>query len=211
MNSDIPKQFLLLGGEPVLMRAIRIFHLFDPAMSLFVVLPENHIPFWEQLCRKHSFTIAHTLVRGGKSRFNSVKNALEQIGVKGLVAIHDGVRPLVSMDTVKRTFEEAGKNGNAIPVIRMKETIRESDPEGNKEIPRENLRIVQTPQVFKIELIKKAYELATHEDFTDDATVLETSGETIHLVEGNVENIKITNPFDLICAEAILGYSASEG
>jgi 2-C-methyl-D-erythritol 4-phosphate cytidylyltransferase len=211
MNSDVPKQFLLLAGEPVLMHAIRIFHLFDPEMPLLVVLPESHIPFWEQLCRKHSFTIPHTVVRGGNTRFNSVKNALEQTGGKGLVAIHDGVRPLVSKDTVKRTFEEAGKSGNAIPVIRMKETIRESDPEGNREIPREYLRIVQTPQVFKTELIKRAYESATHEDFTDDATVLETSGETIHLVEGNVENIKITTPFDLICAEAILGYSASGG
>lgn len=208
MNKEVPKQFLLLAGQPVLMHAIRIFHLFDPGMILFVVLPENHIPYWEELCREHSFTIAHRLVKGGETRFDSVKNALEQIGGEGLVAIHDGVRPLVSIETLKRTFEEAGKSGNAIPVIRMHESIRETGSDGNKEIERENLRIVQTPQVFRKELIKKAYDSAPHENFSDDATVLETLGETIHLVEGNPENIKITRPSDLRCAEAILGYSA---
>jgi 2-C-methyl-D-erythritol 4-phosphate cytidylyltransferase len=210
MNTEVPKQFLLLGGQPVLMHAIRIFHLFDARMILFVVLPESHIPYWEQLCRKHSFTITHQLVKGGDTRFGSVKNALEQISGEGLVAIHDGVRPLVSIETLKRTFEEAGKSGNAIPVIRMHESIRETGSYGSKEVERENLRIVQTPQVFRKELIKKAYDSAPHKNFTDDATVLEALGETIHLVEGNPENIKITSPFDLRCAEAILGYSDSQ-
>ena len=211
MNTEVPKQFLLLAGQPVLMHTIRIFHLFDPGMILFVVLPENHIPYWEELCRKHSFTIAHRLVKGGETRFGSVKNALKQISGAGLVAIHDGVRPLVSIETLKRTFEEAGKSGNAIPVIRMHESIRETGFDGNKEVARENLRIVQTPQVFRKELIKKAYDSAPHENFSDDATVLETLGETIHLVEGNPENIKITRTSDLHCAEAILGYSALKG
>jgi 2-C-methyl-D-erythritol 4-phosphate cytidylyltransferase len=190
------------------MHTIRIFHLFDPGMSLFVTLPENHIPYWKELCRNHSFTIAHYLVKGGETRFDSVKNALERISGEGLVAIHDGVRPLVSIETLKRTFEEAGKSGNAIPVIRMHESIRETGPGGNKEVARENLRIVQTPQVFRKELIKKAYDSAPHENFTDDATVLETLGEKIHLVEGNPENIKITRPSDFRYAEAILGCSA---
>jgi 2-C-methyl-D-erythritol 4-phosphate cytidylyltransferase len=140
-----------------------------------------------------------------------VKNALEQINGEGLVAIHDGVRPLVSIETLKRTFEEAGKNGNSIPVIRIQESIRETGPYGNKEIARENLRIVQTPQVFRKELIKKAYNSAPHQNYSDDATVLETLGETIHLVEGNPENIKITCPSDLRCAEAILGFSDLQG
>ncbi len=208
MKSDVPKQFLLLAGEPVLAHSIRIFHMFDPQMKLIVVLPECHISFWEQLCQKHSFIIAHTIVMGGKTRFGSVKNALEQVSGKGLVAIHDGVRPLVAIETIRRAFKEADKNGNAIPVIRMQDSIRESGPDGSREISRENLRIVQTPQVFRTELIKKAYGSAPHENFTDDATVLETLGKKIHLVEGNPENIKITNPFDLRCAEAILGYSA---
>jgi 2-C-methyl-D-erythritol 4-phosphate cytidylyltransferase len=211
MNTEIPKQFLLLAGQPVLMHTIRIFHLFDPEMPLFVTLPESHIPYWEQLCRKHSFTILHHIVKGGITRFDSVKNALEQINGEGLVAIHDGVRPLVSIETLKRTFEEAGKNGNSIPVIRIQESIRETGPYGNKEIARENLRIVQTPQVFRKELIKKAYNSAPHQNYSDDATVLETLGETIHLVEGNPENIKITCPSDLRCAEAILGFSDLQG
>jgi 2-C-methyl-D-erythritol 4-phosphate cytidylyltransferase len=142
-------------------------------------------------------------VKGGETRFGSVKNALEHISGSGLVAIHDGVRPLVSIETLKRTFEEAAKSGNAIPVIRMQESIRETGPGGNKEIAREHLRIVQTPQVFRKELIKKAYQSAPSQLFTDDATVVETLGEIIHLVEGNPENIKITYPVDLLCAEAI--------
>jgi 2-C-methyl-D-erythritol 4-phosphate cytidylyltransferase len=208
MNADVPKQFLLLAGQPVLMHTLRIFHLFDPAMSLFVTLPESYFPYWEELCRDHSFILPHHLVKGGETRFGSVKNALEFIGGEGLVAIHDGVRPLVSLDTLERTFEEAGKNGNAVPVIRMNESIREAGPGGNREVAREHLRIVQTPQVFRITLIKKAYDSVSRTDFTDDATVLETLGETIRLVEGNPENIKITRPSDLRCAEAILGYSS---
>ena len=208
MNTEVPKQFLLLAGLPVLMHTLRIFYLFDPGMPLFVTLPESHIPYWEKLCREYSFTISHHLVKGGGTRFGSVKNALEKISGEGLVAIHDGVRPLVSIDTLKRTFKEAGKSGNAIPVVRMQESIRETLPGGNREVARDNLWIVQTPQVFRKELIRKAYHSAPHENFTDDATVLETLGETIHLVEGNPENIKITCPSDLRCAEAIFGYSA---
>jgi 2-C-methyl-D-erythritol 4-phosphate cytidylyltransferase len=208
MNTDVPKQFLLLAGLPVLMYAIRVFYRFDPAMQLLITLSESWFPFWEELCRNYSFTIPHQLVRGGETRFGSVKNALERISGNGLVAIHDGVRPLVSLETLRRTFEEAAKSGNAIPAIRMRESIRETGPGGNKEVARENLRIIQTPQVFRKELIKKAYESAPHQSFTDDATVLETLGETIHLVEGNPENIKITYPVDLLCAEAILGSSS---
>jgi 2-C-methyl-D-erythritol 4-phosphate cytidylyltransferase len=205
MNTDVPKQFLLMAGQPVLMHTIRLFHRFDPAMPLYVTLPENYIPYWEQLCRDHSFTVPHQVVKGGKTRFGSVKNALELISGKGLVAIHDGVRPLVSFETIRRAFKEAAKSGNAVPVIPVQESIRETGPDGNKEVSRENLRIVQTPQVFRKELIKKAYNSAPHQSFTDDATVLESSGETIHLVEGNVENIKITHLSDLHCAEALLG------
>jgi 2-C-methyl-D-erythritol 4-phosphate cytidylyltransferase len=209
MNSEVPKQFILLAGEPVLMHTIRIFHIFDPSMSLLVTLPESHIPYWEELCRDYSFTHPHRVVKGGETRFNSVKNALEMVHGKGLVAIHDGVRPLVSVGTLKRTFEMAARKGNAVPVIPMHESIRETIPNGNREVPRENLRIVQTPQVFRKDLIKKAYNEVTHPNFTDDATVFETLGIQIHLVEGNSENIKITCPYDLHCAEAILGYSAT--
>lgn len=210
MNTGVPKQFLLLAGEPILMHAIRVFHRYDPGMTLFVVLPENQIAHWEELCSKHSFPVPHQLVKGGKTRFCSVRNGLEQVSNDGLVAIHDGVRPLVSIDTLKRTFEEAGRSGNAIPVIRMDESIRETGTSGSRNVVRENLRIVQTPQVFRKDLIKKAYREAGHEDFTDDATVLEAIGETIHLVEGNTENIKITRPSDLLCAESLLAHTVTK-
>ena len=209
MNADVPKQFLLLSGMPVLMHSIGIFHRFDPELQLLVTLPENHISMWEKLCLKHSFMIPHQIVRGGITRFHSVKNALELIDGDGLVAIHDGVRPLVSGETLRRAFEEAGKNGNAVPVIRFNESIRKILDNGNISVERENLRIVQTPQVFRKDLIKKAYSSAPHENFTDDATVVETLGVALHLVEGNPENIKITRPSDLKFAEVILGYSQS--
>ncbi len=198
-----------MAGQPVLMHTIRVFHLFDPSLPLYVTLPVDHIPYWQQLCREYSFTVPHQVVRGGKTRFGSVKNALELISGNGLVAIHDGVRPLVSFETIRRAFSEASKSGNAVPVIPVQESIRETGPDGNQEVARENLRIVQTPQVFKKELIKKAYKSAPHQSFTDDATVLESSGETIHLVEGNVENIKITRLSDLLCAQALLGPPSS--
>jgi 2-C-methyl-D-erythritol 4-phosphate cytidylyltransferase len=207
MNADIPKQFLFLAGEPVLMHTIRIFHLYDPSMLLFVVLSEKYIPLWKELCRERSFAIPHQIIKGGTNRFGSVRNALEEISGEGFVAIHDGVRPLVSLETLGRTFTGAAKYGNSVPVIPMKESIRETGPGGNKEVLRDNLRIVQTPQVFRISIIKKAYTSAPHQSFTDDATVMETLGETIHLVEGNPENIKLTSPSDLICAEAILRHS----
>ena len=208
MNSDVPKQFLLLAGQPLLMHSIRIFYLFDPEMILFVTLPENQFDFWHQLCKDYFFRMPHQLVKGGETRFGSVKNALELIDGEGLVAIHDGVRPLVSMEVIKRTFTEADKYGNAVPVIRMQESIREITPWANKEVARGNLRIVQTPQVFRKALIKEAYDFVSHPNFTDDATVVEKLGVGIHLVEGNPENLKITTPTDLRCAEAYLGYSA---
>jgi 2-C-methyl-D-erythritol 4-phosphate cytidylyltransferase len=208
MNSDVPKQFLLLAGQPLLMHSIRIFNLFEPEMPLFVTLPENQFDYWKQLCKDHSFRIPHQLVKGGETRFGSVKNALEQVEGDGLIAIHDGVRPLVSLEVIQRTFAEADKYGNAIPVIRMQESIREITPWANKEVNRGNLRIVQTPQVFRKALIKEAYDFVSSENFTDDATVVEKLGVGIHLVEGNPENLKITTPADLRCAEAILGHSA---
>jgi 2-C-methyl-D-erythritol 4-phosphate cytidylyltransferase len=199
----------LLSGRPVLMHSIEIFHRFDPELQLLVALPEDSFSFWRTLCQKHSFTVQHQLVKGGATRFHSVKNALEFIGGEGVVAIHDGVRPLVSLETLKRTYREAEKSGNAVPVIWINDSIRTVLDTGSIAVDRENLRIVQTPQVFRKELIKKAYASALHENFTDDATVVEKLGVTLHLVEGNPENIKITSPSDLRFAEAFLGYYAS--
>ena len=204
MNTDVPKQFLMLAGIPVLMHSIRIFHRFDESLQLIVALPEIEMPYWKELCRKYAFSVPHLLAKGGKSRFYSVKNSLDLVSGEGLVAIHDGVRPLVSQDTLERTFREAERSGNAVPVIPVNESIREIFQDRSSGVNRENLRIVQTPQVFRKELIKKAYDLAKDDQFTDDATVLESLGETIRLVEGNPENIKITRYQDLLAAEALI-------
>lgn len=209
MKADVPKQFLLLSGRPVLMYTIEIFHRFDPELKILVALPENYFSIWEELCQKHSFTIPCQLVKGGITRFHSVKNALELIVDDGLVAIHDGVRPLVSKETLQRTFDEAAKSGNAIPVLRVSESIRKTMNGGSIAIDREDLRIVQTPQVFRKALIKNAYAVAPHQNFTDDATVVELLGVKLNLVEGNGENIKITTPADLKYAEAMLGSAYS--
>jgi 2-C-methyl-D-erythritol 4-phosphate cytidylyltransferase len=203
MGTDIPKQFLELAGKPLLMHSIERFHAFDKAIKIITVLPDNQFGFWEELQKKYSFSISHTLVAGGPTRFLSVKNGLKEVEEKGMVAIHDGVRPLVTTDTIKRCFADAEKFGNAIPVIRPSDSLRMITEQGNMPVSRQYLRIIQTPQVFDAKLIKKAYLQDYSPDFTDDATLLEKTGESIHLVEGNRENIKITNPEDLIIAEAL--------
>jgi 2-C-methyl-D-erythritol 4-phosphate cytidylyltransferase len=203
MGADIPKQFLELAGKPVLMHTIERFKTFDDSIEIVTVLPENQLRHWTEMQEKYSFTVPNTLVKGGKSRFFSVRNGLEFVDVPGLVAIHDGVRPLVTIDTIKRCFETAEKKGNAIPVIPPSDTLRMITETGNSPINRLNVKQVQTPQVFSAELIKKAYLQDYLPEFTDDATVLEKTGVKINLVEGNRENIKITNPEDLIIAQSL--------
>ena len=203
MGTDIPKQFLELAGKPVLMHTIERFRAFDKSVIIITVLPESQLGFWEELQKKYSFSIPHTVVTGGSSRFMSVKNGLKEVAENGLVAIHDGVRPLVAIDTIKRCFADAEKFGNAVPVISPSDSLRMITEQGNIPVNRHYLRIIQTPQVFDAKLIKKAYLQEYSPDFTDDATLLEKSGETIHLVEGNKENLKITNPGDLAVAEAL--------
>jgi 2-C-methyl-D-erythritol 4-phosphate cytidylyltransferase len=204
MGAEIPKQYLELAGKPVLMHTLERFKAFDDSIEIITVLPENQIRFWADLQKKYSFTIPHTLVKGGKSRFYSVRNGLKFVEVPGIVAIHDGVRPFVSIDTITRCFETAKKLGNAIPVISPIDTLRMVEENGSYPINRLHVKQVQTPQVFKAEFIKKAYEQAYIPGFTDDATVLEKTGVKINLVEGNRENIKITNPEDLLISNALL-------
>lgn len=204
MGAEIPKQYLELAGKPVLMHTLERFKAFDDSIEIITVLPENQIRFWADLQKKYSFTIPHTLVKGGKSRFFSVRNGLKFVETPGIVAIHDGVRPFVSLDTITRCFETAKKLGNAIPVISPIDTLRMVDENGSYPINRLHVKQVQTPQVFKAELIKQAYEQEYIPGFTDDATVLEKTGVKINLVEGNRENIKITNPEDLLISNALL-------
>jgi 2-C-methyl-D-erythritol 4-phosphate cytidylyltransferase len=204
MNTDIPKQFLEFAGLPVIFHSIYSFIKFDPSLQLVIALPENYFSYWHDLCDRYSFSYIHSLAKGGETRFQTVKKALSQIHDDRIVAIHDAVRPLVSSITIEKGYRDALTFGNAIPVIPVSESIRWSEGKKNQTVDREHLRIVQTPQVFEASLIKRAYARVTNDSFTDDASVLEAMGETIHLFEGNHENIKITRPDDLAVAQALM-------
>ncbi|PJB15508.1 MAG: 2-C-methyl-D-erythritol 4-phosphate cytidylyltransferase [Flavobacteriales bacterium CG_4_9_14_3_um_filter_32_8] len=205
MGTEIPKQFLELAGKPIIMHSLEKFKTTFPTIEIILALPENQIDFWKELCCKHKFTtIPHQLVKGGETRFHSVKNALELVKQKSIIAIHDGVRPLVSTKTITTCFNEAEKKGNAIPVVPVVESLRYVNNEQNEAVKRSCYRLAQTPQCFSSEIILKAYQQQFDVNFTDDASVAEKLGEMIHLVEGNTENIKITTATDLIIAEALL-------
>lgn len=204
MGAEIPKQFLELAGRPVLMHTIERFKAFDESIEIITVLPENQLLHWCDLQEKHKFKVPQTLVKGGNHRFFSVRNGLKFVNTPGLVAIHDGVRPFVSIDTIKRCFETAEKLGNAIPAISPTESLRILTDSGSMPVNRFHVKQIQTPQVFSAELLKKAYQQEYSVEFTDDATVLEMTGEKINIIEGNRENIKITNPEDLLISTALL-------
>ena len=204
MNSDIPKQFLVVDELPVILHSINAFTDSDPSVQVVVALPESYFPYWKDLCLKYSFLHKHTLSKGGETRFETVKRALSLIRDDRIVAIHDAVRPLVSRNTIEQGYRDAVTFGNAIPVVPLNESVRWSEGRKNHPVDRERLRVVQTPQVFDAGLIKRAYGRITGESFTDDASVLEAMGETIHLYEGNRENIKITYPEDLLIAQSLV-------
>jgi len=204
MNADIPKQFLEIKGKPILIHTLETFMNFDASLQLILVLPAAQFEFWKTLCKKHALNIPHQIVAGGQTRFQSVKNGLDAVKVPAIVAIHDGVRPLVSKETISRCFDAAAKFGAAIPTMDSIESIRFVDANGSKSVDRNAYKMVQTPQVFDAELLKKAYEQEFSVLFTDDASVVEAMGATVHLVDGNRENIKITTEFDLIVAERLL-------
>ena len=204
MKSEIPKQFLIIAGKPLLMHTIERFHNYLSEIKIFLVLPESHFEFWKSLCKKYDFTISHQLVKGGKTRFHSVKNGLDEINEECIVAIHDGVRPLVNHSTIANTFVLAEKKGNAIPVVGINESMRKIKHKKSAPVNRNKFRIIQTPQCFKSKLIKEAYGQDFRDEFTDDATVVEALGIKVRLAEGNAENIKITRPVDLKIAEAFL-------
>jgi 2-C-methyl-D-erythritol 4-phosphate cytidylyltransferase len=203
MGNEIPKQFLPLDGKPVLMHTLEAFAAI-PGLHIVLVLPSVQFDYWHKLSEAHAFAVEHTLVEGGETRFHSVKNGLDIIPDGALVAIHDGVRPLVSGEVIGKSFETATNRGNAVTAVRLKDSIREVTLLGNKNVNRNNYYLVQTPQTFMSTLIKRAYAKPDHFNFTDDASVLEESGHTIHLLEGSYSNIKITTPEDLLWAEALL-------
>jgi 2-C-methyl-D-erythritol 4-phosphate cytidylyltransferase len=204
MNNNIPKQFVELNGKPVIMHTFQVFYDFDPTINFILVLPEQQVENWKKLCEKHNFCIPHEIAFGGETRFFSVKNGLEKISGDGIVFIHDSVRPLVSVKTIENCFAKTLEKGNALPVVGVTESVRKVKNKTSKAVDRNKYKLVQTPQTFNVDLIKKAYLQAFSEHFTDDASVLENTGEKIHLVDGNHENIKITYPQDLTIAEALL-------
>ncbi|WP_439182040.1 2-C-methyl-D-erythritol 4-phosphate cytidylyltransferase [Carboxylicivirga taeanensis] len=204
MGSHIPKQFLKINGLPVLMHTITTFYNFDASLQLILVLPEDQMAYWQELCQQHQFTIEHSIAKGGTTRFESVKNGLRHIKAPALVGIHDGVRPFVSPDTLKRCYHHAKALGNAIPVLDAFESVRQVNDECSKALDRSTIKLVQTPQVFHTDNLLPAYNQPYTPLFTDDASVVEAYGKTIHLVAGNRENIKITTPFDLVLAEAFI-------
>ena len=204
MNTTIPKQFLLLDGDPVLARSIRAFHRYNPEIEIIVTLPEDHLKYWHTLCSKHNFNIPHKIVLGGKTRHHSVKNAMELVVKGSLIAVHDGVRPLVDNALIQTCFDTAEILGNAVPAIDLSDSLREVDGENNFRVDRSRFRLVQTPQVFNSDILIQAFRQPYKPEFTDEATLVESAGHKINLVKGQAENIKITTSLDLCIASNIL-------
>ncbi len=200
MGADIPKQFLLLAGRPVLMHTLERF----AACECILVLPDSQIEYWRGLCKAYRFTQPHTIVCGGATRSESVMNGLSRVPDDALVAIHDGVRPLVASTVIAESFKVAAEYGSAVPVIDCVDSLRHGTTDKNEAVNRAEYLLVQTPQTFQAHLIKQAYQQAANAIQTDDATVLERAGTPIHLIKGNKGNIKITLPIDLKIAEALL-------
>jgi 2-C-methyl-D-erythritol 4-phosphate cytidylyltransferase len=205
LGGSVPKQFQTVKGRPLLMWTIEAFHRYDPTMRLIVVLPREHFDIWKALCMGHRFHIAHEVVAGGEQRWHSVKAGLAKVQGDGLVAVHDGVRPLVSAALIDRCFATAAAQAAAIPVVPVVPSIRETTAEGSRSLDRSKLLAVQTPQCFHADLLRMAFEQPYDPAFTDEATLVERLGVKVALVEGEEQNMKVTTPFDLILAEAVLG------
>ncbi|MGM0612443.1 MAG: 2-C-methyl-D-erythritol 4-phosphate cytidylyltransferase [Bacteroidota bacterium] len=197
MNTEIPKQFIPVNEKPMLMWAMEAFELFDASMRKIIVLPAERINLWKDLCKEFNFKVDHQIVKGGQTRFESVRNGVLYADDNGLTGIHDGVRPFPSVETIGNTFETAKKYGTAIPYIDSTDTLRQIQGESSQIIDRSKIKRIQTPQVFRTDIIKKAYQQDYSDAFTDDASVVEAMGHQIHLCPGNEENLKVTTKMDL--------------
>lgn len=204
MGGDLPKQFLPIGGKPVLMHTLEVFRKYDATLQIILVLPREQQHFWKQLCEEHHFAVEHTVADGGETRFHSVKSGLALVQSPGLVGVHDGVRPFVSIEVIGSCYDLAEQHKAVIPVIDVVETVRHLTDAGSETVNRNDYKLVQTPQVFDTELLQKAYAQEFTPFFTDDASVVEAMGVPVHLAKGNRENIKITTPFDLKVGSALL-------
>ena len=227
MGTDVPKQFLPIGGRPVLMRTIERFREYSADLKIILVLPEAQQQYWRELCQQYDFPLPqlgedgrglYLLANGGETRFHSVQNGLALIpdDAEGVVGVHDGVRPFPSVDVIRRCYETAREKKAVIPVVPVVETLRHVNPPsrsggdgGGFTVPRDEYRLVQTPQTFDIQLLKAANRQPYNDGFTDDASVVESYGHPVTLVDGNRENIKITTPYDIVVAEALINYQLS--
>ena len=210
IKSIIPKQFLELNGRPVLLHTIEAFYRYSQSINIILVLNETDFETWSAIAQKYNFKKELLLAKGGDTRFQSVKNGLDNIDGDGLVAIHDGVRPLINSDIIGASFRLAAVHKTAVAAVRLKESIRMTDQDNTKSMDRSKFRLIQTPQTFNIQLIKKAYQIKEDASLTDDASVAERAGHIISLFEGSYENIKITTAEDLIIAEALISNLKSQ-
>jgi 2-C-methyl-D-erythritol 4-phosphate cytidylyltransferase len=204
MKGEVPKQFLLLNNKPVIVYSIEAFYSFDKSVQIILVIHPDYLNYWNQLCEKFKISVPFTIVTGGETRFDSVKNGLDTIAENGLVAIHDAARPLVTAEFIGSLFFEAEKYGSAMPGIPLNDTIRVIAGNTSRQLERTFLRAMQTPQVYGVTDLKMAYKQPFQPLFTDDASVMQLAGFHLHLTEGRVVNIKITNPEDLVLAETFL-------
>ena len=205
MGVSLPKQFLVLGDKPILMHTLSLFHAYDPHLQIVLVLPESEHKYWNTLCSEYKFDVPFTLACGGESRFHSVSNGLAKVSADiAWVGVHDGVRPFVSQEVIASCFDLVRRYQAVIPTIDVFETLRHFDGDVSHTVDRSQYRLVQTPQVFSADVLKKAYRQAYNACFTDDASVVEALGLSVKCIAGNRENIKVTTPFDLKIGEALL-------
>lgn len=205
MKSAVPKQFLPLGNKPILVHTIEKFLKIND-LSIIIALPADAIAYWQKIRNTYFSDLSRIkVVEGGNTRFQSVKKALFSIEENvGLVAVHDGVRPFVTTEIIQKSFEMASTNSSAVVCVDSKDSVRLLDESGNRAIDRKNVKLMQTPQTFDLDLLKKAYEVEDNDVFTDDASVVEHFGKTIYLMAGDYKNIKITSPEDMEIAEIFL-------
>jgi len=210
MQGDIPKQFMLLCGKPVILHSIEAFLQYDATMLVILVIHIDYLAYWEQLCTEFNISLLFKVVLGGETRFESVKNGLTLVEEEGLVAVHDAARPLVSADFIESIFAEAEANGSAMPGIILNDTIRFIVGDTSHQLDRTFIRAMQTPQVYKASELKRAYEQPYQPLFTDDASVMQSAGFPLHLTGGRPDNIKITHPQDIVVAEALMNFLTTE-
>lgn len=204
MKDEVPKQFMLINGKPVILYSIEAFYAYDTSVQIILVIHPDYLNYWNQMCEKIKISVPFKIVTGGKTRFDSVKNGLKLIEEDGLIAIHDAARPVITNEFIRNLFSEAEKYGSAMPGIPLNDTIRVIEGNTSRQIDRTFLRAMQTPQVYKVSELKKAYDQPFQPLFTDDASVMQSAGFNLHLVEGLAVNIKITNPGDMVMAETFL-------